>query len=129
MLALVTALGGGTVRDLCLGNRPVFWVTAPDYLVISLVTAIGTFILARQFKFPERTLGLADAFGLALFGIIGTEKALHLQTPVSVAIFMGVITGVASFGMCYAMSCHWSSVPKSISIPPPSLVEPAFLFY
>jgi uncharacterized membrane protein YeiH len=95
MLALVTALGGGTVRDLCLGIRPVFWVTAPDYLVISLVTAIGTFILAPRFKFPERTLGLADAFGLALFGIIGTEKALQLQAPVSVAIFMGVITGVA----------------------------------
>ncbi len=95
ILALVTALGGGTVRDLCLGIRPVFWITAPNYLVISLVTAIGTFILARGFKFPERTLGVADAFGLALFGIIGTEKALQLNASASVAIFMGVITGVA----------------------------------
>jgi uncharacterized membrane protein YeiH len=95
MLALATALGGGTVRDLCLGIDPVFWVSAPDYLIISLLTAIGTFILARRFRFPERTLRLADAFGLALFGIIGTEKALQLQAPVSVALFMGVITGVA----------------------------------
>ena len=95
MLALATALGGGTVRDLCLGVTPVFWIAAPDYLIISLITASATFFLARQFKFPERTLSLADAFGLALFGIIGTEKALQMQAPMSVAIFMGVITGVA----------------------------------
>ena len=56
MLSLATALGGGTVRDLCLGIRPVFWVAAPDYLVISLGTAVATFVLARRFRFPEKTL-------------------------------------------------------------------------
>jgi uncharacterized membrane protein YeiH len=95
MLALATALGGGTVRDLCLGIQPVFWVLAPEYLVFSLITAIAAFFLARHFRFPERTLGIADAFGLALFGIIGTEKALEMQAAISVALFMGVITGVA----------------------------------
>lgn len=95
MLALATALGGGTLRDLCLGIQPVFWISSPDYLVYSLGAAIATFFLARRFTFPERTLGLADAFGIALFGIIGTEKALQMQAPISVAIFMGVITGVA----------------------------------
>jgi uncharacterized membrane protein YeiH len=62
MLALATALAGGTIRDLCLGLQSVFWVSAPDYLIISLLTALGTFILARRFKLPERTLSLADAF-------------------------------------------------------------------
>lgn len=95
MLALATALGGGTVRDLCLGVRPVFWVEAPDYLVYSLTAAVVTFMLAPHLQFPERVLGIADAFGLALFGIIGTEKALNMQAPVSVAILMGVLTGVA----------------------------------
>lgn len=95
MLALATALGGGTVRDLCLGVRPVFWVEAPDYLVYSLIAAVVTFMLAPHLQFPERSLGIADAFGLALFGIIGTEKALNMQAPVSVAILMGVLTGVA----------------------------------
>jgi len=95
MLALATALGGGTLRDLCLGVQPVFWVQAPDFLLISFVTAVGTFVLARRIKFPDRALNVADAFGLALFGIIGTEKALHMQAPASVAILMGIITGVA----------------------------------
>jgi uncharacterized membrane protein YeiH len=95
MLALATALGGGTLRDLCLGKQPVFWISSPDFLICSLAAAVAAFFLARRFKFPERTLGLADAFGIALFGIIGTEQALQLQAPTSVAIFMGVITGVA----------------------------------
>lgn len=95
MLALATALGGGTIRDLCLGVRPVFWVQVPDYLTWSLVAAVLTFMLAPHLKFPERALSVADAFGLALFGIIGTEKALEMHAPVSVALLMGVLTGVA----------------------------------
>ena len=95
MLALATALGGGTIRDLCLGIRPVFWIEAPDYLTWSLVAALITFMLAPHLRFPGRALAVADAFGLALFGIIGTEKALDMQAPVSVAILMGVLTGVA----------------------------------
>lgn len=95
MLALATALGGGTIRDLCLGVKPVFWVEAPDYLTWSLIAALGTFLLSPHLLFPERALTVADAFGLALFGIIGTEKALNMQAPVSVAILMGILTGVA----------------------------------
>ena len=95
MLALATALGGGTIRDICLGVRPVFWVAAPDYLTYSLIAAVVTFTLAPHLRFPGRALAVADAFGLALFGIIGTEKALDMQAPICVALFMGVITGVA----------------------------------
>ena len=95
MLGLATALGGGTLRDLCLGVRPVFWVQAPDYFLISLVTAVATFFLARHFRIPGRALSVADAFGLALFGIIGTEKALLFDAPDSVAILLGIFTGVA----------------------------------
>ncbi len=95
VLAVVTAVGGGTIRDLCLGVRPVFWIQAPDYLTTALITALATFVLVRFVRMPKRTLMLADAFGLALFGIVGTEKALMLGSPAVVAIALGIVTGVA----------------------------------
>lgn len=94
VLALVTAVGGGTIRDLCLGI-PVFWVKDPAVLTTAALAAAATFVLARFVPIPHRTLMLADAFGLALFGIAGTEKALALGSPGIVAILMGVMTGVA----------------------------------
>jgi uncharacterized membrane protein YeiH len=60
-----------------------------------VVAAVITFFLARRFHLPERSLTLADAFGLALFGIIGTEKALAHDAAPSVAILLGILTGVA----------------------------------
>lgn len=94
VLALVTAVGGGTIRDLCLGVE-VFWIKNPAHVTTALVAALATFILARFIRTPHRALLIADAFGLALFGIVGTEKALLLGSPGLVAIMMGVITGVA----------------------------------
>ncbi len=94
VLALVTAVGGGTIRDLCLG-APVFWIKEPALVTTAMVTALAVFILARFIRMPHRTLMYADAFGLALFGIVGTEKALIFGVPGLVAIMMGVITGVA----------------------------------
>lgn len=95
VLAIVTALGGGTIRDLCLGAYPIFWVQRPDYLMMALVAALLTFVAARFFRMPHRLLLIADAFGLALFAIAGTQKALTLQTSGVIAMLMGVITGVA----------------------------------
>lgn len=95
VLALVTAVGGGTIRDLCLGAEPVFWVQDPSYVTTALVVALITFVAARFVDMPHRVLLVADAFGLALFGIVGTEKALTMGAPGLVAIMMGVITGVA----------------------------------
>jgi uncharacterized membrane protein YeiH len=94
VLALVTAVGGGTIRDLCLGV-PVFWVKDPSHVRTAIIAAGATFVWARFFRVPHRALAVADAVGLALFGIIGTEKALVLGSPPLVAILMGVITGVA----------------------------------
>lgn len=95
VLALVTAVGGGTIRDLCLGIRPVFWVQATDYLTWSIIAAVGTFVLARFMQMPARALAVADAFGLALFGIVGTEKALFMEAPALVAVLLGIVTAVA----------------------------------
>lgn len=94
-LALVTAVGGGTIRDLCLGVRPLFWIAEPMYLWTALIVAVTTFVLVRFVHLPAKVLDIADAFGLALFGIVGTEKALAYDAPGIVAILLGIVTGVA----------------------------------
>ncbi|MES2596874.1 MAG: trimeric intracellular cation channel family protein [Verrucomicrobiota bacterium] len=95
VLALVTAVGGGTIRDLCLGVRPLFWIAQPMYLWVAVIAAVATFVLVRFVHLPARVLDIADAFGLALFGIVGTEKALAYEAPGIVAILLGIVTGVA----------------------------------
>jgi uncharacterized membrane protein YeiH len=95
VLASVTAVGGGTIRDVIL-QTPVFWVIKPYYLYVILVTSLLTIFFIRQPKrIPKRFLLIADAFGLALFAVLGTQKALTLGSPIPVAIIMGIITGVA----------------------------------
>lgn len=95
VLAIVTAVGGGTIRDLCLNVHPIFWIKNPDYILTALVAALLTFVAARFCRMPHRVLLIADAFGLALFAIAGTEKALQVQSSGLIAILMGVVTGVA----------------------------------
>ena len=95
VLALVTAVGGGTIRDLCLGVRPVFWIEHPQVVWTALIAATVTFVIVRFTHLPSRLLDVADAFGLALFGIAGTEKALAYGTPGIVAVLLGIVTGVA----------------------------------
>jgi uncharacterized membrane protein YeiH len=94
VLALVTAVGGGTLRDLCL-NVPVFWLNNSGILLSSTLPAVGTFLVIRFISMPKRTLLMADAFSLALFGIAGTEKALLSGANAVAAILLGIVTGVA----------------------------------
>lgn len=94
VLALATALGGGTFRDLTLGVTPVFWITDPRYVQTAVAAALLTFVAARFWVMPQAVLLVADAFGLALFTIIGTEKAVAFGTSPSIAILLGVVTGV-----------------------------------
>jgi uncharacterized membrane protein YeiH len=94
VLAVVTALGGGTLRDLVLGAVPVFWATAPVYIFVASGTAIVVFFMVRFYQIPNGVLLVADAFGLAVFTIVGTQKALALETHAAIAVVMGVMTGV-----------------------------------
>ena len=95
VLAVVTAVGGGTIRDLCLGARPVFWIEDSRYVITATIAALATFVAARLWTLPYRGLLFADAFGLALFTIVGTEKSLVHKTSGEIAIVLGVVTGVA----------------------------------
>ncbi|MGV2871760.1 trimeric intracellular cation channel family protein [Colwellia sp. E150_009] len=105
VLACVTAVGGGTIRDTIL-QTPVFWVVKPYYLYVILATALITIIFIRQPKrIPKRFLLIADALGLALFAVLGTQKSIALGAPYPVAIVMGTITGVAG-GMIRDVLCN-----------------------
>jgi uncharacterized membrane protein YeiH len=95
VIAGVTAIGGGTVRDLLL-DRTVFWIANPSYLQAALAATAFTLLYARRRRIPERVLESADALGLALFGIAGARIALGLGHDGVIAVVMGVITG--SFG-------------------------------
>ena len=105
VLAAVTAIGGGTIRDIIL-NAPVFWVEQTYYLGVICTTALLTIVFIRRPKrIPKRFLLIADALGLALFAVVGTEKAIGLGAPVSAAIVLGTITGVAG-GMIRDVLCN-----------------------
>ncbi len=95
VLSLVNAFGGGTLRDLCLGATPVFWITNASLLLTALAAGILTFAVARHRDLPMKFLEMADAFGLALFAIVGATKALEYHATEFAAIALGVVTGVA----------------------------------
>src|SRR5687767_7862363 len=91
-LAVITGVGGGTVRDLIL-DVPVFWVQNPVYVSACLVTAVAMHFVAPLVESRYKTLLWFDAFGLALVTVAGTVKALDVGAPALVAIVMGAVTG------------------------------------
>ncbi len=93
VVGFVTAIGGGTVRDLFLGVTP-FWMLSPAYLWCTLLGMIVVFIFNRQLVRLDLPFFIFDAIGLALFVVIGIEKTLDLKYPFWVAIVMGTITGI-----------------------------------
>jgi len=93
VLAGVTAIGGGTTRDLLL-DAPVFWLTQPSYIYAILVASIIAIIwLNRSKAIPEKALEVADAIGLGLFVIMGTNKAIEYGVSDVTAIILGMMTG------------------------------------
>ncbi len=95
VLALVTAVGGGTVRDAILGTTPVFWITDTNYIWLVMLTAALVMALVRC---PRRLSGrwfqVADGLGLAVFTVIGVQKALVAGAEPMIAVMMGTMTGV-----------------------------------
>ncbi|MFT7052546.1 MAG: putative membrane protein YeiH [Psychromonas sp.] len=95
VLAGVTGIGGGTLRDMMMGATPVFWIVDNNYIYVILMTALLTvFWLKHIHRAPPYLLLILDAFGLAIFTIVGAQKALALGFSGPVAIGMGCITGV-----------------------------------
>src|SRR5262245_25051848 len=88
VLAMVTAFGGGTLRDLTLGSVPVFWVKDSSFVLTVAITAVVTFIIARGRHWPGKVLMVADAFALAFFTMLGAQKALAVSPVPYIAVAM-----------------------------------------
>jgi uncharacterized membrane protein YeiH len=91
----VTAIGGGTIRDVLLDRHPIFWIADPLQLVVILAAAALTLVYVRFRKPPWTALLVADALGLALFSISGARIAEERGLPGIIVVVMGTITGSA----------------------------------
>ena len=93
-LGVVTALGGGTIRDLILGQYPVYWVADVWFLWIAAGTALIAFFIDKSLQNRHQFLLYLDALGIALFSITAAEKTLALGLSASIAVVMGLITAI-----------------------------------
>ena len=95
VVGLITAIGGGTLRDVLLGI-PVFWMQTGMYLAVTFISLATVIVFRKALVKGMRTVFLFDAIGLGLFVVVGIEKTFMAGYPAWVAIVMGIITG--SFG-------------------------------
>lgn len=96
MIAFVTGVGGGTIRDVLLGSFPVWWVADPWAILICIAGAAVATVAQPVIASRLKTLIWADAVGLGVFAIIGAQAALAADAPPIIAVFMGAVT--ATFG-------------------------------
>lgn len=94
IIAFITALGGGTIRDVLIGASPVGWMHDVLYLWAILLGLVLARLFGRYFISMKRTLALFDTIGIGLFTIIGLEKTLALGLHPGVALVMGVVSAV-----------------------------------
>ena len=94
VIGFVTALGGGTVRDVML-SVPPFWFAEPSYMICTFVALLAVWIFGRHIISEQITWFIFDTIGLSIFTVIGLEKALALNHPWWIALIMGTITGAA----------------------------------
>ncbi len=96
ILSFVTAIGGGTLRDVMIGSLPVAWLRDDSAITVIFLAALGTMMFDKYLKKLTTTLFLFDALGLGLFTLVGLEKAKQLQLSIGICIALGTIT--ARFG-------------------------------
>lgn len=92
VVGFVTAVGGGTLRDLMLGTTP-FWMTTPYYVIITGIALLTVIVLKRWLVRFDNTFFIFDAIGLGFFTVVGLEKSMAADFPMWINIIMGCITG------------------------------------
>ena len=105
VLALMPAVGGGTLRDVILDRHPVFWIDDVSYVIVALLAALVVFLNAYQPGSRRQVLVWMDALGLALFAAVGTEISLEMNAGPIVAVMLGVATAVTG-GMIRDIICN-----------------------
>lgn len=96
IVAFVTSVGGGTLRDTLIGRSPVFWMVDPIYVYVIMGGALFAIIFRKKIGYLRRTLSLFDTIGLAIFTIIGIEIGVRYNLNPVIVLSLGVMTG--SFG-------------------------------
>lgn len=96
IIAFVTAIGGGTLRDMLIGNTPVLWMRELTYVIVILSAVILAIFFSRQLRRIKKTLFLFDTIGIGLFTMVGVEKGLNADLLPVMCIALGTIT--ACFG-------------------------------
>lgn len=94
MVAAVTAIGGGSIRDVLLGHYPLVWVAHPNYLLLVATAAVLTVFIAPLMRHFKTLFLVLDALGLAVFTIFGARVALEMGHGLVIAVTAAVITGV-----------------------------------
>lgn len=94
VVGFVTAVGGGTLRDLLLQTKP-FWMSQYSYVLITMLALVVVIIFKKWIVKLEYTFFIFDAVGLGLFTVVGLEKSLLAGNPMWVNVIMGCITGAA----------------------------------
>ena len=94
VIAFVTALGGGTIRDLTLGRFPIGWTQHPEYVYLVISAGLLTTVIASFMHNLKRVFLVLDAMGLVAFSLIGCSVALGMDYPTIVVIMSGMITGI-----------------------------------
>ncbi len=113
LIACVTALGGGSVRDVLLGHYPLTWVKHPEYLVLTCAAAFFTILIAKWMRHLRNIFLVLDALGLIGFTIIGCQIALQMGHGFVVSAVAGVLTGVSG-GILRDILCNVNCMPVSL---------------
>lgn len=95
ILGMVTAIGGGSLRDIILDVNPIYWIADLTYLWVATAASIAAFFLVPKISRTFRLLEYADGLGVAMFSVLATEKTLLLGFSGPVAVLMGMITGIS----------------------------------
>jgi uncharacterized membrane protein YeiH len=95
LLGCITALGGGTIRDVVLGHYPLPWVQNPSYLALTAGSAFATILIARVVHRLNLAFLVLDAIGLVIFTIAGCDVARQMDASLPIMIVSGMITGCA----------------------------------
>lgn len=94
VIAFVTALGGGTVRDMILGHFPIGWTQHPEYIYLVISAGLLTTLVASHMHHLKRVFLVLDAMGLIAFSLIGCNVAREMDYPFPVIVMSGMITGI-----------------------------------